>query len=191
MKDALTLKYGSDSTNETSSKGAFRVISLINLQNIGAIAHVDFGKGLLKNVNSSKQISYYFSNRNSTEDISSDHFIVTSVYEDDFVIDEFELSTDELVSFNKSSLVEWNPTGSNTTSTPRPFVISFTRFEKSGCNEVLITWSANPLLFTIAFFSSVLPKAITVAPIALDICTAARPVPPVAPKIKMVSSFFN
>ena len=115
MKDALTLKYGSDSTNETSSKGAFRVISLINLQNIGAIAHVDFGKGLLKNVNSSKQISYYFSNRNSTEDISSDHFIVTSVYEDDFVIDEFELSTDELVSFNKSSLVEWNPTGSNTT----------------------------------------------------------------------------
>lgn len=115
MKDALTSKYGSDSTNETSSKGAFRVISLINLQNIGAIAHVDFGKGLLKNVNSSKQISYYFSNRNSTEDISSDHFIVTSVYEDDFVIDEFELSTDELVSFNKSSLVEWNPTGSNTT----------------------------------------------------------------------------
>lgn len=46
---------------------------------------------------------------------SSDHFIVTSVYENDFVVDEFELSTDDLVSLNKSSLSEWRPTGSNTT----------------------------------------------------------------------------
>jgi hypothetical protein len=47
--------------------------------------------------------------------IPSDQFVVTSVYENDFVIDEFELSTDELVSLNKSSLREWRPTGSNTT----------------------------------------------------------------------------
>ena len=85
-----------------------------------------------------KDISYYFSNRKSTAALfkggdgggsssgggggegeqkgaGSDHFVVTSVLDNDFVIDEFELSTDELVALNKSSLVEWRPTGSNTT----------------------------------------------------------------------------
>ena len=40
---------------------------------------------------------------------------MTSVYTEDFVISEFSISTDELVALNKSSLVEWRPTGSNTT----------------------------------------------------------------------------
>jgi hypothetical protein len=46
---------------------------------------------------------------------SSDLFTVTSVFDGDYVINSFGLSTDELVSLDKSSLLEFRPTGSSTT----------------------------------------------------------------------------
>ena len=49
------------------------------------------------------------------ESESSDLFTVTSVYDGNYVIDTFQLSTDELVSFDNSSLSEFRPAGSSTT----------------------------------------------------------------------------
>ena len=135
VKESLASTYGggNEEGGGVDSKGAYRVSTLVELQKLNAIINVDFGRGLLATAKKSKHIKYYFSNRNasttsslvaggvgSTTEVelpktTSDQFVVTSVYEDDFVIDEFELSTDELVSLDKSSLVEWRPTGSNTT----------------------------------------------------------------------------
>lgn len=53
--------------------------------------------------------------RTQPESGSSDVFTVTSIYDGNYVIDTFQLSTDELVSFDNSSLSEFRPTGSSTT----------------------------------------------------------------------------
>ena len=126
----------SNNGTTVDSRGAFRVSTLGELKSIGAISKIDFGNGILRKAlqhaggrsNSTKMfdkdIKFYFSNRSaatagttktSKKKTGSDHFIVTSVYTEDFVISEFSISTDELVALNKSSLVEWRPTGSNTT----------------------------------------------------------------------------
>ena len=51
----------------------------------------------------------------SENSASSDLFTVTSVFDGDYVINTFNLSTDELVSLDKASLLEFRPTGSSTT----------------------------------------------------------------------------
>ena len=56
-----------------------------------------------------------FSRAPQAKSTSSDIFTVTSVYDGNYVIDSFQLSTDELVSFDNSSLSEYRPTASSTT----------------------------------------------------------------------------
>ena len=95
---------------------------------------------------SANQVEYYFANNtfgyrhektyHSQGDKSE--FAVTCVFDSHFVIDQFMLSTDELVSLDKSSLLEFTPSGSNTTFNVPQLL---TLMKALQLNEVLLEFS--------------------------------------------------
>ena len=141
---------GARGKTRIDSRGAFRSYTLAELRRMGTISRVQFG--LLFSQSSPSQmiidehaVEYHFANNtlgNHHEQFSTQggtsKFAVTCVFEAQYVIDQFILSTDELVSLDKSSLLEFTPPGSNTIFNVQQLLALMKALQ---LNEVLLQFS--------------------------------------------------